>query len=78
MSALLTARQAAKLFGVVPRTAQRRAQEAALRGDPEVVRIGQAWTATEAWWRAQLQPRSTGRPRKAPGNEPADRAGPDS
>lgn len=63
MPAYLTARQAAQLLGSSPATAQRRAREAAERGDPQVMRIGKAWAAPEAWWREHLQPKPMGRPR---------------
>lgn len=58
----LTAREAARLLGQTERMAQRRAQEAFERGDTDVVRIGQAWAATEAWWREHLKPKPRGRP----------------
>jgi hypothetical protein len=64
MPSLLTARDAAKLLGVSERTAQRRAQEAARRGDEGVTRYGNYWAATEAWWREQLKRKPAGRPPK--------------
>jgi hypothetical protein len=66
MPSLLTAREAAKLLGRSERMAQRRAKEAASRGDGEVVRIGQSWVAAEAWWREHLKPRPRGRPPQRP------------
>lgn len=62
MSVLLTALQAAQLLGKAPRTASRRAREAYAAGDPEVIRIGQAWAAPEDWWRTHLEARPRGRP----------------
>jgi len=64
MPSLLTARDAAKLLGVSERTAQRRAQEAAKRGDEGVTRYGNYWAADEAWWREHLKPKRPGRPPK--------------
>lgn len=60
----LTGKQAAHLLDASPRTAQRRAQEAAARGDQHVLRIGYSWVAPESWWRRQLAPKPMGRPRK--------------
>lgn len=64
MTPYLTARQAAKVLGKAVRTASRRALEAAQQGDPQVLRIGHAWAAPEAWWREQLTPRRRGRPKR--------------
>lgn len=63
----LTAQQAAHLLGATARMAQRRAREAAERGDPEVLRVGRYWVAPEAWWREHLKPKPLGRPRKDAG-----------
>lgn len=60
----LTGEQAAKLIGTSGRTAQRCAQQAAAQGDPELVRIGYSWVASEIWWRKNLKRRGRGRPRK--------------
>ena len=64
MPSYLTARQAAKLLGSTPRTASRRAKEAAEKGDPTVIRLGRAWGAPESWWREQLKPKPMGPPRR--------------
>jgi len=72
MPSFLTARQAAHLLGKAERTASRRAREAAQQGDPQVIRIGQAWAAPEAWWRAHLVPRPRGRPKLPQAAPPGD------
>ncbi|HEX8036553.1 MAG TPA: hypothetical protein VF510_22035 [Ktedonobacterales bacterium] len=72
MPSFLTARQAAKLLGKAERTASRRAREAAQQGDPQVIRIGQAWAAPEAWWREHLVPRQRGRPKLPQAAPPGD------
>jgi hypothetical protein len=68
MPSYLTARQAAKLLGSAPRTASRRAKEAAERGDPMVIRLGRAWGAPESWWREHLKPKPMGHPRQSADN----------
>jgi tetratricopeptide (TPR) repeat protein len=70
----LTGKQAARLLGASPRTAQRRAQEAAARGDRQVRRIGYYWVAPKSWWRSHLAPKPMGRPRKQEPQESASRA----
>jgi hypothetical protein len=62
MPSFLTSRQAAKLLGRTPKMAARRAKEAADQGDPNVIRIGQAWAAPEPWWVEHLKPKPRGRP----------------
>ena len=62
MPSFLTSRQAALLLGTTARMAARRAKEAAEQGDPDVIRIGQAWAAPELWWREHLKPKPRGRP----------------
>ena len=63
---LLSAREAALLLGVNPRTAQLRARRALLRGDPAVRVIAGAYCAPEAWWEKVLlsEPIKPGRPPK--------------
>lgn len=64
MPSYLTAQQAAKVLGKAARTASRRAREAFEAGDPDVIRVGQAWAAPEVWWREHLRPKPLGRPHK--------------
>lgn len=62
---LFSAREAALLLGVNPRTAQLRARRALMRGDHWVRRIASAYCAPEWWWRDLLAgPIEPGRPRR--------------
>lgn len=64
---LLTARQAAQLLEISERTLQYRAARVWERGDRTVQKIGHAWLAPEAWWRALCAaPYPAGRPRPQP------------
>ena len=61
---LYSAREAALLLGVNPRTAQLRARRALTRGDQWVRWIAGAYCAPEWWWRDLLAgPIEPGRPR---------------
>jgi hypothetical protein len=61
---LYSAREAALLLGVNPRTAQLRARRALSRGDRFVRWIASAYCAPEWWWRDLLAgPIEPGRPR---------------
>jgi hypothetical protein len=64
MPSLLTAWDAAKLLGVSESTTQRRAREAAKRGDAGVHNVGGHWAATEERWREHVKLRPAGRPRR--------------
>jgi hypothetical protein len=69
---LLSAREAALLLGVNPRTAQLRARRALARGDQWVHWIAGAYCAPTWWWRDLLSgPIEPGRPRSR-ANKPED------
>jgi hypothetical protein len=78
MSSFLTSQQAARLLGKGASTATRRAREAFEAGDPEVLRVGKAWAAPEAWWREHLRTKPLGRPRlrDTAADAPPDTTGP--
>jgi hypothetical protein len=65
MEQLLSAREAALLLAVNPRTAQLRARRALRAGDPALRIIAGAYVAPAWWWQQTLaQPIKPGRPRK--------------
>ena len=61
----MSARGAARRFGVSADTARRRAREAVAAGDQRIEKLPNGWFAQEEWWRMILtRPVKRGRPRK--------------
>jgi len=58
---LLTAYEAAAMFGLARRSAQRWAAQAWRQGDPYVYRVGRAWGAPEWWWHEAMMRHRTRR-----------------